>query len=67
MISSVSLQATHLVVFAHINLIPLITEVTHDDYATGFNKMMGNKGSVTVGFTLGTTSIRVINSHFHSG
>jgi len=67
MISSVSLQATHLVVFAHISLIPLITEVSHDDFATGFKKMMGNKGAVTVRFKLGHTSIRVINAHFHSG
>lgn len=67
MISSVSLQATHLVAFAHIRLIPLITEVIFDDFATGFNKMMGNKGAVTIRFKLGKTSIRVVTAHFHSG
>ena len=67
MISSVSLQATHLVVFAHIALIPLITEVSYGDFATGFKKMMGNKGAVSVRFKVGQTSIRVINAHFHSG
>jgi len=67
MISSVSLQATHLVVFAHITLIPLISEVSHDDIATGFKSMMGNKGAVTVRFKLGHTSLRIINAHFHSG
>lgn len=67
MVSSVSLQATHLVVFAHISLIPLISEVSHADLATGFKSMLGNKGAVTVRFKLGQTAIRVINAHFHSG
>lgn len=67
MVSSVSLQATHLVVFVHISLIPLISEVSHDDIATGFKNMLGNKGAVTVRFKLGHTSIRVVNAHFHSG
>jgi len=67
LVSSVSLQATHLVVFAHISLIPLISEVSHADFATGFNKMMGNKGAVTIRFKLGQTAVRVVNCHFHSG
>jgi phosphatidylinositol-bisphosphatase/inositol-1,4,5-trisphosphate 5-phosphatase len=50
MISSVSLQATHLVVFAHMAIIPLITDVSIADYATGFKNMMGNKGAVTIRF-----------------
>jgi hypothetical protein len=52
MISSVSLQATHLVVFAHIQMIPLISQISHDDYATGFKNTMGNKGGVTIRFKL---------------
>lgn len=67
MVSSVSLQATHLVVFANITLIPLISEVSHDDIATGFKNLLGNKGAVTVRFRLGQTSIRIVNAHFHSG
>lgn len=67
MISSVSLQATHLVVFAHIQMIPLISQISHDDYATGFKNTMGNKGGVTIRFKLAKTSIRVITGHFHSG
>lgn len=67
MISSVALQAIHLVAFVHISLIPLITEVTFGDFATGFKKMMGNKGAVTISFKVGNTSLRVINAHFHSG
>lgn len=67
MISSVSLQATHLVAFAHIQLIPLISKISYDDYATGFQNTMGNKGGVTIRFKLAQTSIRVITAHFHSG
>lgn len=67
MISSVSLQATHLVVFAHIQIIPLISQISYDDYATGFQNTLGNKGGVTIRFKLAQTSIRVITSHFHSG
>jgi hypothetical protein len=31
-------------------IIPLITDVSIADYATGFKKMMGNKGAVTIRF-----------------
>ena len=45
-VSSVCLQATHLVIFAHKKLSPLISEVETDFIATGFKNMMGNKGAV---------------------
>ena len=67
MVSSVSLQATHLVVFAHLKLGPLISSVSTDSVATGLKGNMGNKGSVKVSFKLAETSITVINSHLHSG
>ena len=67
MVSSVSLQATHLVVFAHLRLAPLISAVTTDSVATGLKGSMGNKGSVKVSFKLAETSITCINSHLHSG
>ena len=67
MVSSVSLQATHLVVFAHLKLGPLISSVSTDSVATGLKGSMGNKGSVKVSFKLAETSITVINSHLHSG
>ena len=67
MLSSVSLQATHLVVFAHAPIVPLITEVKTDDIPTGFNKMVGNKGAVMIKMKLAETSIIFINCHLHSG
>ena len=67
MVSSVSLQATHLVVFAHLKLGPLISSVSTDSVATGLKGSMGNKGSVKVSFKLAETSFTVINSHLHSG
>ena len=67
MASSVSLQATHLVVFAHLKLGPLISSVSTDSVATGLKGSMGNKGSVKVSFKLAETSFTVINSHLHSG
>ena len=67
MVSSVSLQATHLVVYAHIKLSPLITDVTTDSLATGLKGSMGNKGSVKMNFKLAETTMTFINSHLHSG
>lgn len=67
MVSSVTLQATHLVVFAAISLVPLIKDVSNDLIATGINNMMGNKGAVTVKFRVGWTKFQVVNAHFNSG
>lgn len=67
MVSSVSLQATHLVVYAHIKLSPLITNVVTDNFATGFKGNMGNKGAVKVKFKLAETSLCFITIHCHSG
>ena len=43
MITSVSLQATHLVIFINKRLSPLVSNVETDFIATGFKNMMGNK------------------------
>lgn len=67
MVSSVSLQATHLVVFAHYKLIPLISKVTTDTVATGWGNTMGNKGGVKVDLTLGQKRFVFVNAHLHSG
>ena len=48
LVSSVSLQATHLVVFAHIRLSELITQVESSSVATGFGDLVGNKGATKV-------------------
>ena len=52
MISSVSLLASHLTIFAHVKLIPLIEKVETDTLARGWNNMLGNKGAVKAEFTL---------------
>ena len=67
MVGSVSLQATHLCVFAHVRLIPLITKVSSDTVATGWGSMMGNKGAVKLEFTIAGKRFVFISAHMHSG
>ena len=67
MMTSVSLQATHLVVFAHEKIVPLITDQKTDDIATGFGNLAGNKGAVMISLKLAETSMLFINCHLHSG
>ena len=67
MVGSVSLQATHLVVFARVRLLPLIMKVESDIIATGFGNMMGNKGAVKIQFELAGERMVFINCHLHSG
>ena len=67
MVTSQSLQATHIAVFAHIKLTPLITNVVTDNVPTGLKGSMGNKGAVKVHFKLAETAMTFINSHLHSG
>lgn len=67
MVSSVSLQATHLTIFAHVRLIPMITKVVSDTIATGWGNMMGNKGAVMIKFTIAGKRLFFINAHLHSG
>ena len=50
MVQSVSLQATHLVVFISKRLSPLVHNNESDTIATGFKNMMGNKGAVKIKF-----------------
>ena len=67
MVGSVSLQATHLVVYAHVRLIPLITKVATDTVATGWGSMMGNKGAVKLEFTIAGKRFLFVSAHMHSG
>ena len=67
MVGSVSLQATHLVVFAHMRLIPMISKVVTDTVATGWGSMMGNKGAVKLEFIISNKRLVFINAHMHSG
>lgn len=76
-VSSHSLMGIHLVVLAHIRLIPIIKNVQSNHVATGLFNSIGNKGKendyikqiggVGVSFFVGETSIIFINCHLASG
>ena len=67
MLSSVSLTATHLVIFVSKRLSPLISNVHVDTLATGFKNKLGNKGAVKISFKLVDKEFMFINCHLHSG
>ena len=67
MISSVSLTATHLVIFVSKRLSPLISNIQVDTLATGFKNKLGNKGAVMIKFNLVDKEMMFINCHLHSG
>ena len=67
LVHSVSLQATHLVVFASLTLAPLITNVKSQDIALGYNNTLGNKGAVKVALSIGRSRLAFITAHLHSG
>ena len=67
MVSSVSLQATHLVVFMHKNLCRELDECSTNQLAVGWNGVMGNKGAVKLEFILSGRKYIFINAHLHSG
>ena len=67
MIASFSLGATHLAVFAHISITPIISNVESECIATGINNTVGNKGAVSVRFNVGRTKVLCICSHLAAG
>ena len=67
MLSSVSLTATHLVIFISKRLSALISNVKVDTLATGFKNKLGNKGAVMISFNLVDKAFQFINCHLHSG
>lgn len=67
LVHSLSLQATHLVVFASIKLASIISSVNSKDVPLGFGKYLGNKGACSVSMNLGKTRINFITCHLHSG
>lgn len=67
MVSSFALGPTHLIVFAHIHLTPLITNIQSDCVATGISNVLGNKGGVAISFNIGKTSLICISSHLAAG
>ncbi len=67
LVHSVSLQATHMVIFASFSLAALIEDVETQILPLGFNNTMGNKGALKIAFKLAKTRICFINCHLHSG
>lgn len=67
LVHSVSLQATHLVVFASLALAPQISNVKSQDVTLGYNNTLGNKGAVKIALSLGKTRIAFITAHLASG
>uniref|UniRef100_A0A7S3NZ13 Inositol polyphosphate-related phosphatase domain-containing protein n=1 Tax=Euplotes crassus TaxID=5936 RepID=A0A7S3NZ13_EUPCR len=66
-VSSHSLMGIHLVVFASIRVIPMISNVKSKHIATGVWNSIGNKGGVGICFDIGRTSCLFINCHLASG
>jgi phosphatidylinositol-bisphosphatase len=67
MVASFALGGTHLAVFAHISVTPIISNVESECVATGINNTVGNKGGVAVRFNVGKTSVLCICSHLAAG
>jgi hypothetical protein len=67
MVHSLSLQATHLVVFASIRLASVISGVSSKDVTLGFGKYLGNKGACSISLNIGKTKLNFITCHLHSG
>lgn len=67
MISSHSLGGTHLAVFAHLSITPIISNVESECIATGIQNAVGNKGAVGIRFSIGKTRLLFISSHLASG
>lgn len=67
MVSGIALGATHLAVFVHITLIPIISNVKSDCIATGLSNVVGNKGGIGISFNIGKSSLLFISSHLAAG
>jgi hypothetical protein len=67
MVHSVSLQATHLVVFASIRLAEIIRNVSSKQVPLGYKGHLGNKGGCSINMTVGATRLGFISCHLHSG
>lgn len=66
-VTSHSLMGIHIVVFASIRLIPLISNIQSNHVATGILNSIGNKGGIGICFNVGKTSLLFINCHLASG
>jgi hypothetical protein len=66
-VGSHTLNAIHVIVFAHNSIVKLISDVESQDIATGLGNVIGNKGAVAVAFKLKGNSFIFLNCHLESG
>jgi len=67
LLHSVSLVATHLVIFVHKFILPFVSNIRVSVHATGVMNTIGNKGGVAIGFNVGENSLLFVNCHLTSG
>ena len=63
LVAQVGLGAIHLAIFAHIEVLKVLSDVQTGSVATGFANTIGNKGGVAVSFNVGSTSMLFVNCH----
>lgn len=61
-----TLQAIHIIAFAHVSIIPLIGEVRSAALAMGIGNTLGNKGAVGISFKVGRTRFCFVNAHLEA-
>lgn len=66
-VAASNLQSTHLVVFAHEAVLPVLGDVQVGAVARGMQGALGNKGGVGVGLCLGSTSMLFVCCHLAAG
>jgi len=66
LLRSHTLQATHLAVYVHKGLLPMVSNIGSAAVATGYRDTLGNKGGVGVSFNLGRTSMLFMASHLEA-
>ena len=62
-ICSHTLQAIHIMAFAHKAIMPIISEVVSGAVATGMGNTLGNKGGAAISLKIGKTRIVSLNCH----
>jgi hypothetical protein len=62
-VASQTLQAIHLIVFAHQALKPVINDIQQASVPCGFGNTLGNKGGVGIAFNVGKTAMLFMNAH----
>jgi len=68
LVASHTLQATHVAVFAHRAVSPLVSDVVSEAVPCGAGgRRLGNKGAVCVGVCVGKTSLLVVGCHLAAG